>query len=304
MEDWGTIVEAGRSIIASSRLGNADDDRLGVADEKFALGDLVVSAGPMDDTELGLLAKEIGHGLKTGQLKSYREVAEAWPADRRVAASWTTHRTLAKQPNRFDLIKPGMTLRAAQVAAGRRASDDAHPDRWSLSRRATFVIAQLQDPELNKTVRAEVEGQRHARAVRKAALVVEEEVSAAYREARRELRDKYNAQGPEAAILKAIFQLREGAEFVRAVGRAAVEENSWLPEHRKPDVVAAVRDLAIIASDTLAAIGVHDRSLISDALDALSERLSRITHPRVESGFSGTVIDMAQFADDAYCDDK
>lgn len=274
--------------------------RLGGIDEKFPLGDLMVEAGPLDDGQLRQLAEELGSGLKVDRLRSYREVAEAWPPETRVDASWTTHRTLAKQPNRLEVIKPGMTLRGAQAAAGRRTSDDAHPDRWSLDRRVTFVVSQLQDKELNQTLQAEVEGQKHARQVRKAARDVQDETSAAYREARRELRDRYNAQGPEAAILKAIFRLREAAESVRAVGRAAIDEDSWLPEHRKPDVVAAVRDLAIISVEALAAIGVRDRALTAAAFAGLSQRLRSFDRPNLASGSSesGLVIDMTPFADD------
>src|SRR5690349_21580762 len=108
MTEWSTLAESGRSIIAASRLAGGADEH---ADETFALGDLLTAVGELDDEQFDRLAKEIGHGLTGGRLKSYRDVSAAWPDGTRVDASWTTHRTLAKIENRFELIKPGMTLR-------------------------------------------------------------------------------------------------------------------------------------------------------------------------------------------------
>src|SRR5579884_3416577 len=221
MTEWSTLVESGRDIMAASRLAGDDDKK---ADEKFPLGDLLIEAGDLDDEELKSLAKEIGYRLTGGRLKSYREVARAWPPETRVDAFWTTHRTLAKLENRFELIKPGMTLRQAQEAAGKRTSDVKHPSRWPFDERVDFLITQLQDNATNEAVRERVEGRKKARATRTAARAVQEERSAEYREALRELREANNAKHPERAVLDAIFKLRDAREYVRAVGKASTEE--------------------------------------------------------------------------------
>jgi hypothetical protein len=95
-----------------------------------------------------------------------------------------------KLDNRFEVIQPKMTLRQAQVAAGKRPADAKHPSRWDFDERVEFLITQLQDAEMNKAVRQHAEERKHARSARAAARAVEEERSAEYREALRELREK------------------------------------------------------------------------------------------------------------------
>jgi hypothetical protein len=72
MSEWTRLVESGRSIVATSRLAG---DNGTSADKKFALGDLLVDAGGLDDEQLSALAEEIGHGLTGHNLKSYLK----WP---------------------------------------------------------------------------------------------------------------------------------------------------------------------------------------------------------------------------------
>lgn len=288
MTEWASLVEPGRRIIEASRL--AGDNDAGGA-EKFTLGDLLVDAGDLDDESLDALAKEIGCGVTRNSLKSYREVSKAWPPNQRVAASWTTHRTLMKLENRFDLIKAGMTLRQAQVAAGKRPADMKHPSRWSFDERVEYLITQLQDDAINAAVRDHVEQRKHARSVRAAARAVEEERSAEYREALRELREKNNAKHPERAVYEAIFKLRDAREYVRAVGKASTDEHSFVPEHRKPDVVVAVRDLTLSAVEALAALGMNNPSLSMDALMTVANHLRTLYRAEVKSNFNGVVID-------------
>jgi hypothetical protein len=288
MSERSTLVESGRSIMTASRLAGDDDKR---ADEKFPLGDLLLAVDDLDDEHLKVIAKEIGYGLTGGTLKSYREVARAWPPETRVDASWTTHRTLAKLDNRLELIKPGMTLRQAQQAAGKRTSDVKHPSRWPFDERVEFIITQLQDNATNEAVRERVDGRKKARAARAAARAVQEERSAEYRDALRELREANNAKHPERAVLDAIFKLRDAREYVRAVGKASTDEQSFVPEHRKPDVVVAVRDLAVGAVETLVTLGLNDPAVSIEALADIAEHLQMLNRRKVASGFSGIVID-------------
>ena len=238
MSDWAERVESGRAIMGGPRLGRAQRASLGPEDEKFALGDLISDVA---DDQLDQLAHQIGHNLTAGNLRSYREVARAWPPDKRVAASWTAHRTLMNSPDRFDIIQPGMTLRQAQKATGKNPADTEHPSRWSIDRLVPFIITQLQDTTISKAVRAELEDRKGARAARAAAKMVDEERSAEYREALRELREARDAKSPERAVYEVIFKLRDAREYIRAVGKASDDEMSFVPEHRRPDVATAVR---------------------------------------------------------------
>src|SRR5262245_54834930 len=68
-------------------------------------------------TAIGWL--ETGRTITT--LLTFRTVALAWPPDQRcTGASFTAHAELAAEPNRFTLIRPGMTKRQARVLAGKK----------------------------------------------------------------------------------------------------------------------------------------------------------------------------------------
>lgn len=287
MIDFKTLAESGQRIIAASRLAGTPQASTA---EKFELGDLLIE-NDVPDGHLDELAEKIGSNMTANSLKSYRDVARAWPSERRVQASWTTHRTLAKVPERFDVIRPNMTLRQAQIAAGGRPADAKHPSRWRFEERVDFLITQLQDEAVNRAVREQADERKKARAVKAAARAVDEERSAEYREALRELRERNSAKDPERAVYDAIFKLRDAREYVRAVGKASTDERSFLPEHRKPDVVDAMRDLAVSAVEALVALGSSDPSISRDALLVVAEHLQMFSRPKVTSGFAGVVID-------------
>lgn len=246
---------------------------MGPEDEKFALGDLV---SDVTDDQLDRLANEIDHNLTGASLRSYREVARAWPRDKRVAASWTAHRTLMNSPDRFDIIQPRMTLRQAQKATGKNPADTEHPSRWGLERLVPFIITQLLDPATSRAVRAELDTRKGARAARTAVKMVDEERSAEYREALRELREARDAKSPERAIYEIIFKLRDHREYVRAVGRASDDEMSFVSDDRRPDIAAELRDLAFTVVDVLGHSGLKDENLSGEALEAIKERIGQI----------------------------
>lgn len=286
MNDSTSLAESGRVIMGASRLGRAKKDDP-ASDEKFLLGDLLRG---VEDTALPQLAEDIGYGLTAGNLKSYRDVAEAWPAERRVAASWTAHRTLKGEANRFDIIHAGMTLRQAQKAIGKNPADSEHPSRWNRDRRVEYVITQLQDDDVNRGVRGVVDERKKARQVRTAAKLVDEDRSAEFREAQRQLREARDAKHPERAAYDAIFKLRDYREYVRAVGRAAAEEESFLPAHRRPDIVVALRDLVVTATEAIAALAPAEAAAV-EALTTISMRLDLLQPRTIDTPFKGRIID-------------
>lgn len=279
--------------MAAPRLGRTEQVTRGPEDFKFGLGDLLAGDDDLDNEAFEWLAREIGHNLTSANLKSYREVARAWPREKRIAASWTVHRTLKNADNRFELVQPGMKLREAQVATGKTPADTEHPSRWDFDRRVEFVIIQLQDTDTAKAVREKVDGRKHARAVRAASRAVEEELSAEYREALREFREARDAKSPERAVYDAIFKMRDAREYVRAVAKASMGEDSFIPDNRKTEVIAAVRDLALGSIEGLVALGANDPALVKDALDALGSYMQPFNRAKVSSDFNGTVIDAA-----------
>ena len=272
MTDWEELVEPGRAILSAPRLGRAERASSGPSDEKFALGDLFLG---VEDEQLEWLAGRLGHNLTGAGLRSYREVAAAWPPEKRVAASWTTHRTLKNAPDRFDVIKPGMTLRQAQQAIGKQPADTEHPSRWSLDRKVPFIVTQLMDATTNKAVRDDLDGKKGARAARAAAKMVDEERSAEYREALRELREARDAKSAERMLYEVIFKLREFREYLRAIGKASGDEMSFLRADRRPDVVAVVQDLALTAVEVLRQYELEGEAAATDALAAIRSNAVR-----------------------------
>jgi hypothetical protein len=269
--------------MAAPRLGRAQRASLGPEDEKFALGDLVSDVA---DDQLDRLAHEIGHNLTGASLRSYREVARAWPQDKRVAASWTAHRTLMNHPDRFDIIQPKMTLRQAQKATGKNPADTEHPSRWGLDRLVPFIITQLLDTAISKAVREELDTRKGARAARTAVKMVDEERSAEYREALRELREARDAKSPERAIYEIIFKLRDYREYVRAIGKASDDEMSFVSDDRRPDIAAELRDLAFAVIDVLGHSGLKDEHLSAEAIEAIKDRISTMQ----DAAHKGVVI--------------
>ena len=111
-----------RSLIEEGRALLQQEGRL-----NWRWGDLVgrvMPPGSPDRERLVEWAQEIGWfdtGRTLGTLLSLRTVALAWPADKRLpGVSFTVHAELAAVPNRFELIRPGLTKRKARVLAGKK----------------------------------------------------------------------------------------------------------------------------------------------------------------------------------------
>ena len=166
-----------------------------------------------------------------------------------------------------------MTLRQAQISIGKEPADTEHPSRWGLDRKVPFIVAELMDATTNSAVRADLDGRKGARAARAAAKMVDEERSAEYREALRGLREARDAKSAERMVYEVIFKLRDAREYARAVGKASGDEMSFLPADRRPDVVAAIRDLALTAIDVLAQSGLKDEPTAVEAVAAIRGHL-------------------------------
>src|SRR3954447_22156832 len=152
------LVEEGRALLQQE--GNLN----------WRWADLVARVMPPGSADRDVLvewATAIGW-LETGRtistLLTFRTVALAWPPDKRcLAASFTAHAELAAEPNRFALIRPGMTKRQARVLAGKK------PEIGSKEARGQVVADLLTDPEVLRELATNPE---YAKALRMASVEV------------------------------------------------------------------------------------------------------------------------------------
>jgi hypothetical protein len=120
---WGELLAEGRKL---------DQKQGGLAWEwgDWALAVTTGSAPGQRDATLRKAMEEAEIGsINFSTMLTYMRAAEAWPLDERVQdTNYTSHLALANHPNRFSLIKPGMSYRDAQRAAGNKASGVVEQD--------------------------------------------------------------------------------------------------------------------------------------------------------------------------------
>src|SRR3954452_25243064 len=166
------LVEEGRTLLKQE--GNLN----------WRWADLVARVMPPGSADRDVLVawgEEIGW-LETGRtittLLSFRTVAVAWPPERRCeGASFTAHSELAAEPNRFELIRPGMTKRQARVLAGKK------PEIASKEARGQVVADLLSDPTVLHELARNPE---YAQALRLASVEVSDRMLETAREHRSE----------------------------------------------------------------------------------------------------------------------
>jgi hypothetical protein len=103
-------------------------------------GDLALKVESLSKSEAGAMSKSDGApaplqqyakdiDVEYGSLKTWRSTSEAWPLTRRRARrSWSTHRVLNAQPDRFDLIDQVKTRADAQKIVRERDKPKGSPD--------------------------------------------------------------------------------------------------------------------------------------------------------------------------------
>jgi hypothetical protein len=268
-QEW---VERGRALVGAPPLSRGDKAKRGLEDPKWAIGDLLLE---VPESLIQPFATELGQDTQAFRL--YRAVAAAWPVGSRVAASWTAHRELMHDHTRFEIIKPGMTMREARVVAGKKRIDAKPLERLPAEERATQALALLLDKAVNEKVLEELSVRRERRRVERAARLASDERSAQYKDAMRELREAQVAKSPELAFIEVVFQISKYSEYVRAV-RAAAEATDvavpLVPDHRKPDLIFALEGLRNSANDALEALDPRSGSL--EVIDVTARERSRI----------------------------
>lgn len=135
------------------------------ADRNWFLGDAALEISPMGErgtdngsgANLRQYATEIG--IEFNSLRTYRDVAAAWPIPTRVgivevdgkpvATSWKVHQMLA---GRQELIRPGMTVTQAHVAMGQSIAGRTGPNSTPVER-AQQARGALADPAVREELR-------------------------------------------------------------------------------------------------------------------------------------------------------
>lgn len=248
--NWDRWLERGRALLGAPSLSRKEKAQRGPEDPKWKLGDLLLEIPEHLVDRFALLL-----GEEKGALHRLREVAQKWPAEQRVCASWSAHRDLKDHPERFSLIRPGMSVREAAEAAGKKPIDAKPRTRMTPEERATEVIALLADKSVNDLVIAELMERKEVRRKLRAARAAADERSAEYKEARRRLHEAQSAKSPDRAFLEVVFRMQETAEYLQAVLDAAMDEEAPLvPEHRIPDLLASIEKVRAAAHITLSAL--------------------------------------------------
>ncbi len=201
-KSWTQLVAEGRRLVKQA------------GELQWAWGDLALEVAPTSGSisdqphvRTGMYEKlhewidEIGYEGDKDTIARYRQVAAAWPPERRSStASHGAHQVLAGNPNRFKLIGKVKTADDARRLAGHRPNDPITSDeRVEQARRV------LQDPEIASRALSDMQIARQA--VRVPA------VRSAMAKAAKEMEDESRQQQRERAP-----RLVEASDFYEAIG--------------------------------------------------------------------------------------
>lgn len=226
---WTVWVEEVARLLAAPPLRRGDQSLRGPEDPKFLIGDYLVN---IPESQVELLAVELD--VDPAQLRVYREVAGKIPPAQRVRASWTVHRDLR---DRQDLLRDGLTVRAAAAAAGKRPIDSKADRRLSVEDRAAKVRDFLADPDVYSVIEQDMARSRQERRVRHGARLIHDDLAKQEKLVQTELRESREAKSALEATLKAQVDLLRAAQLVHAIGETLAE----LPEFDR--LIGALSDL-------------------------------------------------------------
>lgn len=137
---WNEKVERGRRLVSE------------INDHKWELGDLANEVCPSTQTtahddRIAKFADEIGLPMNT--LRKYRMVSAAWPLGTRVPRqTWTTHRLLAAQDDRFDIIaEQSWTYNSLSDRLGRL------PNPSRVNRETGEILADLTPAQVHQAIK-------------------------------------------------------------------------------------------------------------------------------------------------------
>jgi hypothetical protein len=212
-------------------------------------------------------------GLEKGNARTYWRTAEAWPPDSRgTPAAWTVYRDLAKEEDRFALIKPGMTVRGLYEArtgrqidrrATHKMSDDDLIDevvKLMLSPRRTSLV-----PKILSRLNTSKEGRKAARDRRSTHALrrLDDEI----RQVQKEIRRLQSNKSPRARFAEVRKRLLETEVNVEEIGLLAndPDDRLYADDEDWRDLAARVVELADAANRVAAAILDRTEAVEADA---------------------------------------
>jgi hypothetical protein len=168
-------------------------------------------------------------------VRDYAAVAAAWPPAERSAASWMTHQILTSHPERFALIRDGMTIREAQKVAGRKVTVSGGGPEASPDERVAKVREYLKDPDVVQAIAADNE----------AAGVLWKAGGEVRREWERETKKDDRRKAPQASREAEYFQVAGMLDDARyRLGKAlAAMRDADLSDTQRTDLRERVREV-------------------------------------------------------------
>jgi len=243
--DWNSWLEVGARLLAAPPLRRSEKTTRGPEDPKFLLGDFLCS---VPTQYVDALAEALR--ADPARFRSYREVAEKFPPQGRVAAAWGVHRELKDHPEK---LRPGLTVREAASLLGKTIDSKADHN-LTVAARVEKVHRFLDDPDVYEVIEKEISQSRENRRVRHRARIVHSELAARQKAIEAELREMREAKSPFEATVKAELDLLRAAQLAHAVG----ELISDLPQQER--LAEALRSLAEEVSAALEKFASDDNN--------------------------------------------
>lgn len=221
-------------------------------DKKWQAGDIAkaIPASKFDDVVRRL--EERGTDITAGLLRSYAEVAKAYPpADRTVKAAWTVYREARILPpdQRPTVLRDGQTLRGVRMELGKGPMDQRKFKRQPIERRAWNIVEELQDEQVRELVMREINSSSADRKARRAARSTLDELAAQKKLIDAELRKRAREPSAERQYWQASKELLEAARFVYSIARLHSLHPDALDESRWKDITETLRDLGDSSHD-------------------------------------------------------
>ena len=243
---WDSWVVRGRALVGAPPLPRSGSRCRARSDPKFGLGDLFLEARP---EQRKLLAAAVG--LDPKRAEEYARVSAAWPEGTRLdGASWATHRELSEEPDRFMVLRPGMTMREARRARGRPEVDTKPKHRRSVDERVKEVIAELQDATIYGAIKEHLRRQGDDRRL----LRLETEADRLRRRSVNEIRQRQKllrgAKSAHTGFLEHVEALRLHEQDVWAV-QDWLTEGDQIPGPLVEKVAEALYELGKAAFEVL-----------------------------------------------------
>jgi hypothetical protein len=245
-EGLDSLVEELGAALAAPDLPRLERNQPGL-DKKWKAGDIALRVPP---SQMELVAAKVGVSL--GQLRSYADVARAYPpSERTVKAAWTIYREVrsASPDDRMRILCDGLTLRQARIAVGKGPMDRPKKERETDEERAWFVLEELQQPGIKAIVEREVRDATVARRTRKAAKTALDEIVAAKKFIDAELRKQQKQGTPEHQYLTHSKALIEAEQHIYSVARLHDRHAGAMTEGRWTDIVMKLRNVSASAED-------------------------------------------------------